>query len=276
MNKTLIVNADDYGRTPSVSAGIRQAHLEGIVTSTTAMMNMPQVEEDLRKALQVCPDLGLGVHLVLTSGLPLLPAGQVNSITAGRPAFPGLAEFTDRLPEVDPSEVSREWQAQVERFIRVTGREPDHLDSHHHISYYTPEIFSIMLDLADQYGASIRLPTKVLPGAQVSGFPEKLVPDIVALTSTLLAKRLPPHPDTFTASFYEERARLEMLFEILACLPDGVTELMCHPGYVDDILMSGSTYNRQRETELQILTSPELAAEIASQGIRLVNFTVFR
>ncbi len=56
--KQLIVNADDYGRTASVSAGIRRAHLRGIVTTTTAMMNMPSVEDDVRLALAECPVSG--------------------------------------------------------------------------------------------------------------------------------------------------------------------------------------------------------------------------
>ncbi len=70
----LIVNADDYGLTAGVSAGIREAHQSGIVTSTTAMMNLPGVVEDLRLALETCPGLGLGAHLVLTAGGPLRPA----------------------------------------------------------------------------------------------------------------------------------------------------------------------------------------------------------
>jgi predicted glycoside hydrolase/deacetylase ChbG (UPF0249 family) len=74
MTLRLIVNADDYGRTPGVSRGIREAHRRGIVTSTTCMMNMPAVVDDIALALEETPRLGLGVHLVLTSGRPLLPA----------------------------------------------------------------------------------------------------------------------------------------------------------------------------------------------------------
>lgn len=74
MRKKLIINADDYGHTRSVSLGIRQAHLQGIVTSTTAMMNYPGADDDLRDSVKECPRLGLGLHLVLTSGCPVLPA----------------------------------------------------------------------------------------------------------------------------------------------------------------------------------------------------------
>ena len=62
MTRQLIVNADDFGRTHGVSAGILRAHLEGIVTSATAMMNMPGVAADLRQAKTEAPRLGLGVQ----------------------------------------------------------------------------------------------------------------------------------------------------------------------------------------------------------------------
>ncbi|HCS39550.1 MAG TPA: hypothetical protein DIW44_08195 [Anaerolineaceae bacterium] len=83
MSKRLIVNADDYGHTHGVSQGIRLAHLRGIVTSTTAMMNYRGAEDDLRKATHECPRLGLGLHLVLTSGNPVLPVEKVPDLVDG-------------------------------------------------------------------------------------------------------------------------------------------------------------------------------------------------
>ena len=69
MCKKLIINADDYGRSPGVSRGILRAHREGIVTSTTAMINQPKVEAQLAEAL-TCPELGIGLHLVFSAWLP--------------------------------------------------------------------------------------------------------------------------------------------------------------------------------------------------------------
>ncbi|HEX5941948.1 MAG TPA: ChbG/HpnK family deacetylase, partial [Anaerolineales bacterium] len=59
--KRLIVNSDDYGRTPEISRGIREAHLQGVVTSTTCMMNITTTAEDIALALRETPALGLGV-----------------------------------------------------------------------------------------------------------------------------------------------------------------------------------------------------------------------
>ena len=66
MTIRLIVNADDYGRSANVSRGIRDSYLNGILTSTTCMMNMPTVAEDIKIAQHETPDLGMGVHLVLS------------------------------------------------------------------------------------------------------------------------------------------------------------------------------------------------------------------
>ena len=149
MTLRLIVNADDYGHTAGVSAGIREAHLQGIVTSTSAMMNRPAVVEALTAAAQCCPRLGIGVHLVLTSGFPVLPSECVQSLLGSNHKFFGEEGFIEHLPEINLDEVWAEWSAQVEKFVAVTGHWPDHLDSHHHSSYFTPALFEMMLKLAD-------------------------------------------------------------------------------------------------------------------------------
>jgi len=158
MTKYLIVNADDYGHTAGISEGIRRAHLQGIVTSTTAMMNRPASILELPKAQSLCPNLGLGVHLTLTTGQPLLPPGQIPSLVDENGNFYHSDPFIARLNQINPDQALAEWRAQVELFTRVTGRKPDHLDSHHHSSYFTPALFERMLILASELGCPIRKP----------------------------------------------------------------------------------------------------------------------
>ncbi len=146
--KNLIVNADDYGHTPGVARGIRQAHASGIVTSTTAMMNRPGVEKELQEAARACPDLGLGVHLVLTAGSPVLPPRQIPTLVDADGRFFRQGELEARLEAVNPEEARAEWRAQIEKFCAALGHPPDHLDSHHHTSYWTPRLFAGMLELA--------------------------------------------------------------------------------------------------------------------------------
>ncbi len=272
MPKRLILNADDYGRTLSVSAGIRKAHLDGIVTSTTAMMNMAGVEADLRLALAECPRLGLGVHLTLTAERPVLPPEQLPSLTrlaADGQSFPKLADLTRNARSVNAAEVKAEWRAQIEKFTRLTGRAPTHLDSHHHSSYFTPEMFGAMIELAREYRCGIRLP--VAGGVSLEAVVDGL-PDLSFLRPMLLASTDVRRPDYFEVRFYDQQATAAALDQILANLREGVTEIMCHPGLADEALAAVTTYNRQRAAELQVLTAPGLRERVQAAGIELISF----
>ena len=66
--------------------------------------------------------------------------------------------------------------------------------------------------------------------------------------------------------------RVERLVRILEELPDGVTELMCHPAVVDDALREGSRYAEEREAEREILCDPAIRQLVRSRRIRLVGF----
>lgn len=274
MSTHLIVNADDYGRTPGVSRGIRHAHRHGIVTSTTAMMNMPGAAEDLRLALQETPSLGLGVHLVLTSGRPLLPPKQVPSLVNEQGAFHSLAVFAERCGTLNLAEVQAEWQAQVEKFIAATGRRPTHLDSHHHVSYLAEGLFRTMLEMAQAYGAAIRLPASLESADSLAGLPSEILEPAQEYSQRLLAEFQPRRPGAFFATFYDEGARPAELIRIFDRLQglDLAAEIMCHPGYADPELLSGSAYARQRQGELEILTDPAVRAAIEQRDIQLVSF----
>src|SRR5688572_8840751 len=134
--KRLIINSDDYGRTPEISRGIREAHLRGVVTSTTCMMNIPTTAEDIATALKETPALGLGVHLVLTMGRPISAAESLPSITDDTGQFLKYVPLVEQIPNLNMDEVKKEWHAQIEGFIRAAARKPTHLDSHHHSSYF--------------------------------------------------------------------------------------------------------------------------------------------
>jgi predicted glycoside hydrolase/deacetylase ChbG (UPF0249 family) len=272
MSIRLIVNSDDYGRTAAVSQGARNAHLFGIVTSTSCMMNMPTVVEDIRTALQETPRLGLGVHLVLTSGQPLLPAGQVPSLVAPAGSFLKLDQFLSRLDQVDPVQVKAEWKAQIERFVVTAGRAPTHLDSHHHSSYFTEPFFRAMLELAREYCAAIRLVIAQGHADSMAGLPAEILTPIQEYAPRLLNEFNPKAPDIFHASFYDDKATEAELLRLITGLQPGTAELMCHPGYADAILLAGSSYARQRESELAILTDPVIRQAIRARRIELISF----
>ncbi|MFN8413859.1 MAG: carbohydrate deacetylase [Anaerolineales bacterium] len=271
MPKRLIINSDDYGRTPEVSRGIRESHLQGIVSSTTCMMNIPTTAADISIALRETPKLGLGVHLVLTADRPLVKSEALKSITDENGNFLKLAVLIQRINSIDIQEVKTEWHAQIEAFIKAAGRKPTHLDSHHHTSYFSPALFRAMLELAKEFDCGIRLPL-VHGGDDMAGLPPELIGPIKEYAPKLLNEFNPRRPDAFFASFYDELATREELKTIFSQIHDGTFEIMCHPGYADPTLLSASSYAKQREIELEVLTDPSIKQNLHSLGIELISF----
>lgn len=264
MSKKLIVNSDDYGRTPDISRGIREAHLQGVVTSTTCMMNIQTTADDIAIALNETPRLGMGVHLVLTMGKPLSPRVAISSAVDENGNFFKYTPFIENLPNLKIDEVKVEWRAQIERFIQAAGRKPTHLDSHHHSSFFSPELFHAMLELAKEYDCAIRFPFTEKPSSELE--------ETAKHAPGLVKEFNPPRPDRFIVNFYDEGATMEALLDIIAHLPDGTNEIMCHPGYVDEAFAQESIYNFQRERELKILTDPSVKQALQANNIHLINF----
>ncbi len=262
--KQLIINSDDYGRTPDISRGIREAHLHGVVTSTTCMMNIPTTAADIAAARQEAPTLLMGVHLVLTMGRPILPREAVSSLTDENGNFFKYTPFIEHLPSLNLDEVKAEWRSQVEAFVKAASRKPTHFDSHHHSSYFSSELFHTMLELAKEYGCAIRFP-----------FTDNIMSELEETSRQapgLIKEFNPCRPDHFVFDFYDEGATHEALLNILDNLNGGTTELMCHPGHVDEAFVKESVYNRQRERELKILTDPSIKEAIQANGIELITF----
>jgi predicted glycoside hydrolase/deacetylase ChbG (UPF0249 family) len=264
MPKHLIINSDDYGRSPDISRGIRESHLRGVVTSTTCMMNIPTTAADIAVALRETPNLGLGVHLVLTAEKPILPRDQLKTVTNEDGSFLKLAVLLSKLDQIDVSEVKAEWRAQIEAFITAAGRKPTHIDSHHHSSFFTPALFRGMLELAQEYDCAIRFPF-------TNGISSELKETFKEVPS-LIKEFNPRRPDVFIVDFYDEQATQEILLGIIKNVEEGSTEIMCHPGYVDDAFAKESSYNKQRETELKILTDPTIKQAIQAHSIELITF----
>ncbi len=262
--KRLIINADDLGLSPGVTRGILDAHLYGVVTSTSAMMNSPHISKSLAKTFQAAPNLGMGVHLVLTWGKPVLKPEKVSSLVDEGGNFYAFSRISEQFENFDPNEVRNEWRAQIEAFI-AAGRRPDHLDSHHHCSYSDPKLFTLMVDLSQKYGLPIRYPSK----------PEESSMDLEPLLQ-ILSQHPVLFPQSCITGFYDEGINLDNLSRIISELPEGTSELMCHPGYADTELKKNSTYTLARESELEVLIRPETRKLLEFHQIRLTNFSTFQ
>jgi predicted glycoside hydrolase/deacetylase ChbG (UPF0249 family) len=280
MRKRLIINADDYGRSPGVSRGILQAHREGIVTSTTVMVNQPDVETQLAEAL-ACPKLGIGLHLVFSAWRPTLPPEEIPSLVDSNGFFLSQHDLWAHAEEISIAQLRAEFRTQMKRFGRLTGRLPDHVDCHHFVHLYPP-FFQVYADLAAEFDLPLRVPfppeadfrraIATLP--YLEEFPIDLVRGMVVTNSALLKARQLCYPDHFISTFFGmEVLTLDFVLDLLRTLPQGTSELMCHPGH-DDAGLAGSTYRSEREIELQLLTDPSVRACLVELGIDPVTFDV--
>jgi chitin disaccharide deacetylase len=285
--RNLIVNADDLGWTAGVNRGIAQAHRHGIVTSASLLGNGGAFAEAVELARDAGA-LGVGVHLNLNDGPPVAPRESVSSLVNEAGDFEGgpdglLLKIATR--GLSLREVEMEWNAQISK-VRDAGIEPTHLDGHKHV-HMLPGLFEIALRLAKQHGiGAIRVSHEAsnLRSALSAG-PRRatvvLKQGVQARGLKLLARDAREHAEragVSTADYFCGIAQTGELTKdgvarLLHSLPEGTTELMCHPGYADEALRKTSTrLQDSRQKEVEILTDVEIRNLVASQGIRLIDY----
>ena len=149
--RALIVNADDFGISEGVNRGVAEACERGILTSATLMVNMPAFEDALRVARGL-PNLGLGVHLNLTSGVPVLPPQRVHGLVGPKGRFLPMGTLLRGLTlgRVPLTQAEAELSAQIEKALEA-GVAVTHLDSHHHVHVH-PALHGLVVRLARRYG----------------------------------------------------------------------------------------------------------------------------
>jgi len=284
--RSLIVNADDLGWTEGVNRGIAEAHHHGIVTSASLLANGCAFESAVKLALTT-PGLGVGVHLNLSDGWPTADAETVTSLVNDRGELSGGPEnLLLRLARrgVALEEIECEWDAQIQK-VRDTGIQPTHVDGHKHV-HMLPGLFEVALRLAKRHGiGAIRVSHEEssLRAALAVGAPKSSVmkQGVQARGLKLLvrdAREQAERAGIATADYFcgiaqtGELTRAGLL-RLLEILPKGTTELMVHPGYIDDALEKSATrLKASRESELAILSNTDVRNLVASQGIRLIDY----
>jgi predicted glycoside hydrolase/deacetylase ChbG (UPF0249 family) len=202
----LVVNADDFGLAHGVNEGIIEAHLHGVVTSTSLMVLRPAAAEAATLAA-ACPELSVGLHF------------EDDELGDGHRAEPAFL-------------------AQLEHFRELVGRDPTHVDSHHHV--HAPHLARFR-ELVEPLGVPLRHDGRV---RYLGGFWGQ------------------PELDHIRPAF------LRQLVEAKA--GEGFNELGCHPARISHDLRS--SYVQERAVELQTLTEPGLREELESVGVKLISF----
>lgn len=155
----VIFNADDFGRTPEINAAVIRAHRDGVLTSASLMVGAAAAGEAVALA-RANPALGVGLHVVVSSGRAVLPAARIPHLLDAGGGLPGATFRTGlryALHQPARRELAREVAAQFERFAD-TGLPLTHVDCHEHMHIH-PAVLGLLLPLAEHFGAcGIRLP----------------------------------------------------------------------------------------------------------------------
>jgi predicted glycoside hydrolase/deacetylase ChbG (UPF0249 family) len=264
--KRLIVNADDFGFTRDVNRGIAEANREGILTATTLMANGSAFEDAVELA-RAAPGLDVGCHLVLAGGRSVLPPYAPLPLTVTE-LIRGVA-----LGRVRPYE---ELSAQVRKIV-AAGVRPTHLDTHKH-THLLPPVLDAVARISREFGiAWVRRPFDFpIDGVGVP-WTRRAVSRGLGFLSRRVARVLDSHGCRTTDHFAGFRItglfRTAELVALIRALPEGLTELMCHPGRCTDELRAARTRLKEsRERELEALVAPETRQALRECGVELANY----
>lgn len=246
----LLVQADDFGMSEGVTAGIVEAMDRGIVTGASAMVcdrNHRAIISRWASSVRG----RIGIHLQLTDGTPLSRPERVPSLVDESGRFP---RRRDQLKAPHRDEILLEWRAQMQA-LRDLGIEPNHLDTHHTV-HQLPVVVEAYRALSEENHLPVR-------GASYEfnrQMRDRGIP--CAHQYTCLWTGQPVKPEAF--------CRALRVFALYTPDP-GYVEIGCHPAHVDDELARSSRYTTRREEELAVLCDPQLRRSIEELGYELAG-----
>ena len=276
--KQLIVNADDLGLTPAVNRGVVRAFQDGIVTSASLLVTGSAFEDAVALASQN-PELDVGLHLALVEERAVLGPDVLPTLVDETGRFPRTsAEFIQRaiLGGISWHEVEQEIAAQIALFQK-TGLRLSHLDSHQHLHMFPP-VFQIVRRLArwidNVWIRNSAGPWRKPPHVGMGRWIQQIGLNLTCLSARALpGSPLPEMPDGMYGFDVGGRLTPSALEQILRRIPDGLYELICHPGEDDaDTRTRYSHWGYQWAEELKALTTPEMQVVLKEHGIGLTSF----
>lgn len=283
--KRVIINADDFGLSPGVNRGIVEAFEDGVLSSTTMLVNLGGFDDAVARARER-PALPVGIHLSLLWGAPIADPEAVPSLVDGEGRFPtGVAPLARRyfLGRLSPEHVKSEFRAQIRRFV-ASGLTPTHADTHKHV-HCLPGIMEALASVTAEFGIQkVRCPHEAGLGPAPPGgvaHPEvswksRAKRDLIRFFTRghrdLMTSCGIRTTDHFVGIAFMETLNQEAFRFILQNVASGVTEIMCHPGYADEESDHFSRQSPRRERELQGLLDGEVRAEVEANAIELISY----
>jgi len=274
--KRLIVTADDFGTSAEVNDAVEQAHRDGILTAASLMVAGDAAADAVARA-RTLPTLGVGLHVVLVEGRPVLPAGRIPALVDGTGNFRtdmARAGVTIFASPAARRQLAAEIEAQFAAFA-ATGLTLDHVNAHKHFHLH-PTIATAILKIGQRYGmraarAPIE-PRQLL--RQVDG--TDTGPRIETVWARLVRARLRRAgilvPDQVFGLAWSGTMTADRVRGILERLPDGLTEIYTHPATG---AYPGSAPGYDYCGELAALTDPLAKTILTRERVALGHFANF-
>lgn len=275
--KQIILNADDFGRHTLINAAVEKGVADGVLRSATIMPGGAAFDDAAALALRT-PALGVGIHLTLVNGNPILPPAEIPSLVTEAGVFvDDHTAFAVRLlrGRVNLAEVHAELAAQLRR-VETAGIHPTHADSHQHM-HVLPGVIDIVLDLcAAAHISAMRAPRAPLFAGNFGGIGQLIGRaglSILARRATEKARQRGIRtPDHFAGIVAGEEVDTEALTQITANLKGGTTEVMLHPGTDNAVLIRDCLWNHDFEAELAAVCATVVRDTLTASGAEIVNF----
>ena len=271
--KRLVVCADDFGRDVAVNEAVEEAHRNGVLTVASLMVGTPGATDAVTRAKRL-PSLGVGLHLVLADGRPVLPASEVPVLVGVDGAFdPNMvrAGFRFFLLPAARRQLAAEIRAQFEAF-RATGLALDHVNGHKHVHLH-PTVARLIVEIGRDYGMpAVRLPDEPVAPLRLAVPQERLAMPAWSPVVTALRRRLDraglAHNDQVFGIAWSGAMVEDRVLALLPHLPGGISEIYCHPAAGAASSISGYRHAE----ELAALLSPRVRQRIAELGLRLARY----
>jgi len=272
----LIVNADDFGINAGTNAAVRELAAVGAISSTSIMVNMPLVGE-IRDIVAANPALGVGLHVNLSQGGPLLDPETVPTLVDGSGRFhrPPVLARRALTGRVALDEVRREVTAQIQRARELVGDRLDHWDSHQGTHRFEPLAGAVIAACAAQGVGAMRTHRHrfVTPDAGPGARRPPLTRALKESYYAWLTHRASAHFVLPEALLVIAGRRTSAVLEHVASggTPSGCVEIPCHPAATLAGLQNTSML-QSRIDEFEFLRSPVWLQAVRSGHVRLVNF----
>lgn len=251
MKTKIIVRADDLGYSEAVNLGILKTVRAGIINNIGIMVNMPTSKAAVQSLLKIThKPLDLGLHVVICTGQPIVNANQVPSLTTDTGEFKPSKVYRNSVEDfVDLDQAIVEIEAQYARFVELVGRKPDYFEGHAVVS--------------DNFVKAL----KIVAQRHQLRFLEYHFDDSPTLLNHqklyLEMKSMQPN--------YNPWKTLQTT--ALTHHDDGYEVMVCHPGYLDDFILTHSSLTIPRTQEVAMLCAPQTRIWLWDHDVELIRYS---